>query len=215
MSSYLHTLWWVHVRAGVCVHVHTCMSVVSGQERTRFFRKRKIYHFQYTHNDHIMIFCMSSFLTCTHSGLYFFPLLFPPSLPSAHLPLPIPSPSILQCAQELAKYSAFLYSNEFDGFSNSCLRALDGSNYKVRCSIARLLGTLLSLSQKPLPPNLKGKLKRPSLDEALGVLHNGFVRGGVGFLKAGGAADLLKSGAGASRECRVGVTQVKGRCMWV
>ena len=55
---------------------------------------------------------------------------------------------------------------------------------------------------------MKGKLKRPSLDETLAVLYNGFVKGGGGFLKAGGAADLLKSGTGASRECRVGVTQV-------
>ena len=115
----------------------------------------------------------------------------------------------LQCAQELAKHSSFLYSNEFDSFSNSCLRALDGSNYKVRCSVARLLGSLLSLGQKPLPPNLKGKLKRPSLEEALAVLYNGFVKGGGGFLKAGGAAELLKTGGGASRECRVGVTQVR------
>jgi len=106
------------------------------------------------------------------------------------------------------KYSPILYSNDFDGFSNMCLRSLDGSNYKVRCSVARLLGVLLSLSQKPLPPNMKGKLKRPSLDETLAVLYNGFVKGGGGFLKAGGAADLLKSGTGASRECRVGVTQV-------
>ena len=131
----------------------------------------------------------------------------PPPLPLHPSCSPLPS----QCAQELVKLSSFLYSNEFDSFSNNCLRALDGSNYKVRCSIARLLGTLLSLSQKPLPPNLRGKLKRPSLDEALAVLYNGFVRGSGGFLKAGNAVDLLKSG-GASRECRVGVTQVREGC---
>ncbi len=114
----------------------------------------------------------------------------------------------LQCALELAQNSTFLYTSEFDSLSNSCLRALDGSSYNTRCFIAKLFGSILSLSQKPLPRNMKGRLKLPSLDEALGVLSNGFVRGGSGFLKAGGT-DLLKSGT-ASRECRVGVTQVRG-----
>ena len=106
----------------------------------------------------------------------------------------------------MTQHATFLYTNEFDSFSNSCLRALDGSNYNVRCSVAKLLGSILSHTQKPLPHNMKGKLKLPSLDEALGILSNGFVRGGSGFLKAGGS-DLLKGNA-ASKECRVGVTQV-------
>lgn len=114
---------------------------------------------------------------------------------------------------ELAQYSTFLYSSDFDSFSNTCLRALDGSSYNVRCVVAKLLGSLLALTQKPLPRNMKGKLKLPTLDEALTILSNGFVRGGSGFLKAGGP-DLLKSGT-ASRECRVGVTQVsEGHGMW-
>ena len=76
----------------------------------------------------------------------------------------------------------------------------------MRCSVAKLLGTLLAMTQKPLPPNMKGKLKLPSLDDALSILSNGFVRGASGFLKSGGP-DLLKSGT-ASREVRVGITQV-------
>ena len=112
-----------------------------------------------------------------------------------------------QCALELSEHSTTLYSTELDSISNSCLRALDGSSYEVRCSVAKLFGSLLALTQKPLAPNMKGKLKVPSLDEALGILSNGFIKGGSGFLKAGGA-ELLKSGA-ASREVRVGVTQVR------
>ena len=42
------------------------------------------------------------------------------------------------------------------------------------------------------------------------ILSNGFVRGASGFLKAGGP-ELLKGGA-ASRETRVGVTQVHLFC---
>ena len=111
-----------------------------------------------------------------------------------------------QCALELSNHSSFLYSNELDSFSNSCIRAMDGSDYDVRCSVAKLLGTLLALTQKPLPPNMRGKLKLPSLDDALLILSNGFVRGASGFLKSGGP-DLLKTGS-ASREVRVGITQV-------
>lgn len=111
-----------------------------------------------------------------------------------------------QCALELLQHSTFLYSQELDSFSNICLRALDGSSYEVRCAVAQLLGSLLSLTRKPLPPAMRGKLKLPSLEEALMILSNGFVRGASGFLKAGGP-ELLKGGA-ASRETRVGVTQV-------
>ncbi|KAL5463198.1 hypothetical protein EMCRGX_G032077 [Ephydatia muelleri] len=110
-----------------------------------------------------------------------------------------------KCGIQLAKCSTFLYSQELDAISNSCLKALEGSNYEVRCSVAAFLGTLVSLTQKPLPPSLKGKLKLPSLEEALLILSNGFIRGASMFMKAGGA-DLLKTGT-ASREVRVGITQ--------
>ena len=118
-----------------------------------------------------------------------------------------------QCALELSQHSTFLYSQELDSFSNICLRALDSSSYEVRCAVAHLLGSLLSLTQKPLPPAMRGKLKLPSLEEALTILSNGFVRGGSGFLKAGGP-ELLKGGV-ASRETRVGVTQVHTKVAYV
>ena len=72
--------------------------------------------------------------------------------------------------------------------------------------MARLLGSLLALTQKPVPASLRGRGKAPTLDDALAILSNGFIRGASGFLKAGGP-ELLKSGS-ASREVRVGVTQV-------
>ena len=71
----------------------------------------------------------------------------------------------------------------------------------------------MSLTQKPLPKTLKGRLKLPSLDEALTILSNGFVRGASGFLKAGGS-ELLKMGS-ASREVRVGITQVRATCIYM
>lgn len=99
-----------------------------------------------------------------------------------------------------------LYTSELDSLSNSCLRALDSSSYDVRCSVAQLLGSLMALTQKPLSRETRGKFKLPSLEDVLGILANGFVRGGSGFLKGGGP-ELLKTGS-ASREVRVGVTQV-------
>ena len=146
--------------------------------------------------------------TTSVSGRNFLFILFFlfPRLKSCVSPLP-------QCALELSQHSTFLYSQELDSFSNICLRALDGSSYEVRCAVAHLLGSLLSLTQKPLPPAMRGKLKLPSLEEALTILSNGFVRGGSGFLKAGGP-ELLKGGV-ASRETRVGVTQVHTKVAYV
>lgn len=45
-----------------------------------------------------------------------------------------------------------------------------------------------------------------SLEESLGVLMSGFLRGGVGFLK--GTGEMIKGSSGVNREVRVGVTHV-------
>lgn len=49
-------------------------------------------------------------------------------------------------------------------------------------------------------------LKLVSLEEALGILMSGFLRGGVGFLK--GTGEIIKGSSGVNREVRVGVTHV-------
>lgn len=49
-------------------------------------------------------------------------------------------------------------------------------------------------------------MKPLSLDEALGILMSGFLRGGVGFLK--GTGEIIKGSSGVNREVRVGVTHV-------
>lgn len=46
-----------------------------------------------------------------------------------------------------------------------------------------------------------------SLEEALGVLMAGFLRGGVSFLK--GTGEIIKGSSGINREVRVGVTHVR------
>lgn len=50
-------------------------------------------------------------------------------------------------------------------------------------------------------------VKVASLDEALGVLMGGFLRGGVSFLK--GTGEMIKGSSGVNREVRVGVTHVR------
>ena len=43
----------------------------------------------------------------------------------------------------LVAESTFLSSSEVEAVTSLCFRALDNSNYDVRCAIAKLLGSLL------------------------------------------------------------------------
>jgi len=45
--------------------------------------------------------------------------------------------------------ASYLYTTELDNLASLCFRALDGSNYDVRCDVAKLLGRLLAATQKP------------------------------------------------------------------
>ncbi|XP_018322639.1 HEAT repeat-containing protein 5B isoform X2 [Agrilus planipennis] len=113
-----------------------------------------------------------------------------------------------KCLLEMLNHSPFLYTTELESLATLCFRAFDGSNYEVRCAVAKLLGTLIATTQQTfknnqIAPQLKG-LKLVSLDEALGILMQGFLRGGVGFLK--GTGEIIKGSSGVNREVRVGVT---------
>lgn len=52
----------------------------------------------------------------------------------------------------------------------------------------------------------KTQVKCMSLEEALGILMSGFLRGGIGFLK--GTGEIIKGSSSVNREIRVGVTHV-------
>jgi hypothetical protein len=111
-----------------------------------------------------------------------------------------------RCLLEMLNHAPFLYTSELESLATLCFRAFDGSNYEVRCSVAKLLGALIAMTQNQKPektPQLKG-LKLVSLDEALGILMAGFLRGGVGFLK--GTGEIIKGSSSVNREVRVGVT---------
>ncbi|XP_023347268.1 HEAT repeat-containing protein 5B [Eurytemora carolleeae] len=106
----------------------------------------------------------------------------------------------------MLEFATFLYTTEFESLCSLCLRALDSTTYQARLTIAKLLGTLVAYTQGV--GSGKGSLlgivtqqsrkSSKSIEEALGLLTQGFLRGGVGsFLKGGGSA--------VSPEVRVGV----------
>ncbi|XP_014676646.1 PREDICTED: HEAT repeat-containing protein 5B-like [Priapulus caudatus] len=106
-----------------------------------------------------------------------------------------------KCMLELSKEAQFMYTTELDANASLCFRALDGSNYDVRCAVSCLLGELMAKSQDPKLTS-GSKAKPVSIDDALGTMASGFLRGGFGFLKG---TEMIK-GSSTSREVRVGVT---------
>lgn len=60
----------------------------------------------------------------------------------------------------MTNHAPFLYTTELEGLAGTCFRAFDGSNYEVRCCVARLLGVLVANtqlyppSQKPAPSGM-------------------------------------------------------------
>ena len=50
---------------------------------------------------------------------------------------------------ELQREAAFLWSSELENVATLCFRAFEGSNYTVRVSVSKLLGTLLAAAVEP------------------------------------------------------------------
>ncbi|XP_039260448.2 HEAT repeat-containing protein 5B-like [Styela clava] len=112
--------------------------------------------------------------------------------------------SAAECMRELAREASFLYSTEFEQLAQQCFRALEGTTYEARSAIARLLGFVMAGSQRPKPTVLKGR--KPTLDEVLNTLANGFVQGGPAG-KTSGGRDSMKNGINTARAVRIGVTE--------
>uniref|UniRef100_H2Y0W9 HEAT repeat-containing protein 5B n=1 Tax=Ciona intestinalis TaxID=7719 RepID=H2Y0W9_CIOIN len=111
--------------------------------------------------------------------------------------------SAAECLEELIKEAGFVYSNEFEPLMQQCVRALEGSTYETRCAVARLIGTFVAGSQRTKPtPDLVAKGKKPSLEEVLNSLSNGFLNAG----STGGARDLLK-GNSSRKNIRIGISE--------
>ncbi|XP_072293434.1 HEAT repeat-containing protein 5B isoform X2 [Eucyclogobius newberryi] len=113
--------------------------------------------------------------------------------------------AIAKCLLELQNEAVFMWTTELESLATLCFKALEGSNYGVRVSVAKLLGTVMATALMPKQAAvMRQNVKRATLDEVLELMSTGFLRGGSGFLKSGG--EMLK-GASVSREVRVGVTQ--------
>ncbi|XP_054715706.1 HEAT repeat-containing protein 5B-like [Uloborus diversus] len=112
--------------------------------------------------------------------------------------------SAAKCLQEMLKHSPFLYTTDLETVASLCFRSFEGSNYEVRCAVSELLGIVMATTQQASHPTV-GKNRLPTLEEVLGLMASGFLRGGIGFLK-GSAGEMIKGGSSVSREIRVGVT---------
>uniref|UniRef100_A0AAY4A7U5 HEAT repeat-containing protein 5A n=1 Tax=Denticeps clupeoides TaxID=299321 RepID=A0AAY4A7U5_9TELE len=111
-----------------------------------------------------------------------------------------------ECLLELQREAGFLWTSELENMAALCFRALEGSNYDARMAISRLLGTLLARAVEPrqaVAP--RPGSKHVPLEEVMGLLSGGFLRGNAGFLRVGG--DLLKGTSSVSRDVRVGISQ--------
>lgn len=53
-----------------------------------------------------------------------------------------------RCLLEMLNHAPFLYTTELESLATLCFRAFDGSNYEVRCSVAKLLGALIAMTQQ-------------------------------------------------------------------
>ena len=58
---------------------------------------------------------------------------------------------------ELVKEAPFMYTTELENVVSLCIRALDGSNYDVRCDVSSLLGLVLATTQQPKNQQQQGK----------------------------------------------------------
>ncbi|XP_063501965.1 HEAT repeat-containing protein 5A isoform X3 [Symphalangus syndactylus] len=113
-----------------------------------------------------------------------------------------------KCLLELQNEAIFMWSTDLDSVATLCFKSFEGSNYDVRISVSKLLGTILAkaiISQHPGTAASRQSIRRVSLEEVLELLGTGFLRGSSGFLRASG--DMLKGTSSVSRDVRVGVTQ--------
>jgi hypothetical protein len=103
-----------------------------------------------------------------------------------------------------------MYTSELEGNIALGFRAFDGSNYEVRCSVAKYLAILLSASQDIfLDTHLSvTNIKKIKTEEILNYLGEGFLHGNISFLKPN-TNEQLKGPSTTHRDIRIGVTHVR------
>jgi len=122
--------------------------------------------------------------------------------------------SAARCLFEMIPHAVFLYTTDLENVFSICFRSLEGSNYELRCEIAKVLGALVAITQsstttnslqQQLNSNNSKPIKLATLDEVLNLLGTGFLKGTLGgFLKTG---EMIKGNfQSVNKEVRVGVT---------
>ncbi len=96
-----------------------------------------------------------------------------------------------------------MYTNELEGNIALGFRAFDGSNYKVRCSVANYLAILLAKSQSSLADT-----KTIKAEDILNYLSEGFLHGHISLLKPN-TKEQCKGLMTVQHEIRIGVTRVR------
>ncbi|KAM5235697.1 HEAT repeat-containing protein 5A [Ctenodactylus gundi] len=112
-----------------------------------------------------------------------------------------------KCLLELQNEAIFMWSTDLESVATLCFKSFEGSNYDVRISVSKLLGTVLAKAIISKHPGAapRQSIRKVSVEEVLELLGTGFLRGSSGFLRASG--DMLKGTSSVSRDVRVGVTQ--------
>ncbi|KAM8920662.1 HEAT repeat-containing protein 5A isoform 2-T2 [Pelodytes ibericus] len=109
-----------------------------------------------------------------------------------------------QCLLTLQNEASFMWGSDLESLVSLCFKAFEGSSYDVRLGVSRLLGKLLARAVQGSTAS-KPSTRKLSLQEALGLLSTGFLRGNSGFLRGGG--DILGGTNCTARHVRLGVTQ--------
>ncbi|XP_071971491.1 HEAT repeat-containing protein 5A isoform X1 [Engystomops pustulosus] len=109
-----------------------------------------------------------------------------------------------QCLLALQNEASFMSGSDLESLVSLCFKAFEGSNYDVRLGVSRLLGKVLARAVHGTSPS-RHSMRRLSLEDALGLLSTGFLRGNSGFLRGGG--DMLGGNSSTTRHVRLGATQ--------
>ncbi|XP_040188814.1 HEAT repeat-containing protein 5A isoform X1 [Rana temporaria] len=109
-----------------------------------------------------------------------------------------------QCLLALQNEASFMWTSDLESLVSLCFKAFEGSSYDVRLGVSRLLGKVLARAVQGTSPS-RQSVRRLSLQEALGLLSTGFLRGNSGFLRGGG--DMLGGNGSTTRHVRLGATQ--------
>ncbi|KAM4662617.1 HEAT repeat-containing protein 5A [Discoglossus pictus] len=109
-----------------------------------------------------------------------------------------------QCLLALQNEASFMWGSDLDSLTSLCFKAFEGGSYDVHLAVSRLLGTLLARAVLGTAPP-RQSVRKLSLQEALGLLSTGFLRGNSGFLRGGG--DMLGGSSTNTRHVRLGAMQ--------